>query len=230
MPLYKKRLNYQTYNFGVGGDNTSDILARMTPILAVGATLAILNPGVNDWRNTSSSKRRTPAQYKANYISIIQQLKAAGHQVIVLNIPPILEAESDYVCPFYGQASGCNVNATGDAFRVAANEAAVAESVHWIDTYTLFTSIGQPTTLASSYIENTANSGSTDGVHLRPDGAELEATAINTYIRANGLLTASLKTICIGDSNIYGDGLIGGGTATGETVPARLRVKLNSGQ
>lgn len=198
----------------------------MTDINNVHAGLAIIQVGFNDWRHPTSGNRRTPAQYKANLLTIVQSLKANGSDVLILNMHPILPQESDYVCPYFGLSSGCDSDATGNAFRDKILEVVTAESIHYVDTHSAFVTAGQPAYNAGSYLENVFNSASIDGLHPRPNGADFIAQLIVDYMDANSMFYS--KIVCLGDSVIYGDGLIGGGTNTGQTIPARLKWKLNN--
>jgi len=213
-------------NQGVNGNNTSDVIARLSTINAQLGNLVILMIGTNDWRYPVAGNRRTPAQYQANLVTIVQSLKANGSQVLLMSMPPIINAESDYVCPFYSQASGCDANATGDQFRAKVPLVATSESVMFLDMNQKFIDIGQPTYAIDSYMENALNSSSTDGVHPRPIGALFIAQKINEYLVSNNLHYS--KIVCVGDSITYGDGLTGGGTATGQTYPAQLKILLNT--
>ena len=212
-------------NSGIGGNNTSDVIARLSTINGYNADLAILMIGTNDWRHPTLSQRKTPTEYQTNLTTIIQSLKAAGSQVLVMSFPPILNAEADYVCPFYGLPSGCDADATGDQFRVKVPLVATAENVHYLDMWQEWENISQPTTLASSYSENVANSGTADGVHPRPNGALFIAQVVNNYLIANSLNPTSI--VCVGDSITAGDGLVGVNTSTGETYPAQLKILRN---
>lgn len=212
-------------NSGVNGNNTSDVIARLSTINSYAGNLVIVMIGTNDWRYPDPAKRRTPTQYQTNLVTIVQSLKANGSAVLLMSMPPIINQESDYVCPFYGEPSGCNANATGDQFRVKVPLVATSESVMYLDMNQKFIDVGQPTYTVDSYMENALNSGSTDGVHPRPNGALFIAQKINEYLVSNSLHYD--KIVCVGDSITYGDGLTGGGTVTGDTYPAQLKNLLN---
>lgn len=214
------------WNMGVNGNNTSDVISRLTTINDVDAGLVILMIGTNDWRHPTGSKRRTPTQYKDNLVTIVQSLKANGSDVLILDFPPIIEEESDYVCAFYSEPSGCDVNATADAFRAKILEVVSEETIYHLDINQEFIDVGQPTNLASSYIQNLANSGSTDGVHPTALGAAFIAQLIYDFLIENEL--SYTKIVCAGDSVTAGDGLTGANTVTGDTYPAKLKELLNA--
>ena len=214
------------WNMGVNGDNTSDIIARLTAVNAVTADLVIIMIGTNDWRHPTESKRRTPAEYKTNLTTIVQSLKGAGSDVLIINFPPVLEAETDYVCAFYGEPSGCDVNATAIPFREKIDEVVVEETIYYLDLYQEFVNVGQPTTAIDSYMQNTANSGAPDGVHPTAIGAAFIAQKVYEFLVANTLTDG--KIVCLGNSITAGDGLTGSGTVTGDTYPAKLKELLNA--
>lgn len=214
------------WNMGVNGNNTSDVISRLSTVNAVTADLVILMIGTNDWRHPTSGKRRTPTQYKDNLVTIVQSLKANGSDVLIMDFPPIVEEESDYVCAFYSEPSGCDVNATADAFRAKIVEVVTEESIYHLDLNQEFITIGQPTNLETSYMINTANSGSPDGVHFNPVGANFVAEKIRGFLVDNML--SYNKIVCLGDSITAGDGLTGEGTASGDTYPAKLKELLNA--
>lgn len=222
MSVYKTSV----FNKGIGGNNTSDVIARLADINSLKANLAIVMIGTNDWRIPITGSRRTPTQYKTNLTTIVNSLQANGSQVLLLQFPPIVGAESDYVCPFFGQPSGCDSNATAIPFREKIVEVVSEKSTLYLDINQDFLDIGQPTNLSTSYMQNFANRGYTDGVHPQPIGANFIAQKIADYLNANNL--SYDRIVCIGDSITAGDGLTGLNTATGQTYPAQLKNILNS--
>lgn len=216
----------ETTNKGIGGNNTSDIINRLADVNSANGDLVILMVGTNDWRHPTASKRRTTAQYETNLTTIVQSLKANGSDVLMMSFPPILQAESDYVCAFYGEASGCDSDATGDQFRAKIPLVATAESVMYFDMWQEWENVGQPTELVSSYIQNFAILGSNDGVHPTATGADFIAEKIKDYYISNTLSYTNI--VCLGDSITFGQGLTGAGTNTGDTYPSKLKEKLNT--
>lgn len=71
-------------NFGVAGDTTTMILARMGPILASGATTVVVHAGTND----VVAGNFTYATTIANLQNIYSQLRSAGMRVIAIPIIP----------------------------------------------------------------------------------------------------------------------------------------------
>lgn len=222
LPAITTSVTSTVYNKGVNGDNTSDVIARLTNINSVPAQVAIVMLGLNDWRHPSSGKRRTTTQYQTNLTSIVQNQKALGRLVVLCNITPILPEESDYVCPFYSLPSGCDSDGTGDAFRAKITDVATAESVYYFDSKAPFDAISEPSYTTGSYMRNALNSAGADGVHFRPVGAQFHAENVFNFLVANGLDNYA-NYVCIGDSQTFGDGL----TST-ENYPYRLQLLLNT--
>lgn len=205
---------YTVWNEGIGGNNTSDVLNRMSSVLANNGNLHIIMLGTNDWRHPTPSKRRTPAQFKTNLKNIISQIKGTGSDVILMSFPPIDEGDQTFD----------NISATD--YLTAIDEIIIEDAVYFVDQWQAFVNIGQPTSLESSYMQNFANVGHTDGVHPQPIGADFIAENVITYMSDNALTTYD-KIVCLGDSITRGDGLTGAGTVTGETYPARLKAKYD---
>lgn len=72
-------------NFGVSGDETSDILARLDGVIATKPKLVFLLAGTNDVIGG-----RPTAEIAANVSEIVKRLQGNGVQVIVTSLPPIL--------------------------------------------------------------------------------------------------------------------------------------------
>lgn len=72
-----------THNFGVGGDTTAMMLARIAAVVACPADIVLFMGGTND--RTSSM---TVADTKRNILAIVRRLQKAGKVVIVGNDTP----------------------------------------------------------------------------------------------------------------------------------------------
>jgi lysophospholipase L1-like esterase len=79
--------NCKERNLGIAGNNSTQALARMSDMLRITPTVAVIYIGINDNFQTIST-----ATTQANIQSMINQLKSAGCSRIVLcnihNIPP----------------------------------------------------------------------------------------------------------------------------------------------
>lgn len=83
--LSRQRCRYElTDNYGVGGDTTTMMLARIAPVLASPASVVIVLGGTND----RGSANMTAQQTITNLTSIRDQLRAAGKVVIFVAESP----------------------------------------------------------------------------------------------------------------------------------------------
>jgi lysophospholipase L1-like esterase len=149
-------------NQGVGGNTTLDVIARLPAITATAANLYVLAIGVNDARYNDGRGATTAAAYVANMTTIVNALKAAGGDVVVLSI-----------WPTYGkdQFAALGRKATDDRFRewnAALETYCKGAGVPFVDAYTPISravGLGNVTTLAP------------DGVHPDYNGAAYIGTA-----------------------------------------------------
>lgn len=193
-------------NAGVSGNNTTDVINRLPAINANDCDLAVVMIGTNDWNHTSGSQRRTPTQYKTNLTTIVQSLKNAGSQVLLLNFPPVLEEEQTQICSYFCLACNCDVNSTSSAIREKILEVATEQNVLYYDLKQDFVNVNQPTNLSSSYMQCMANVNRKDGIHPTATGMDFIATKLKNYLTTNNLNFNSY--IFIGDSITFGWGLI----------------------
>jgi len=206
-------------NAGVSGNNTTDVINRLPAINANDCELAVVMIGTNDWRHPTASQRRTPSQYKNNLTSIVQSLKNAGSQVLLLNFPPVLEEEQNQACSYFCLACDCDVDSTSIAIREKILEVATEQNVLYYDLKQEFVNVSQPTNLSTSYMQCMANVNRKDGVHPTSVGADFIATKIKNYLTLNNLNFNSY--IFIGDSITFGDGLI-----LSDTFPMKFLSKF----
>ena len=198
-------------NEGVGGNTTENVISRLPSINAAPlADLFVINIGVNDWRLGSASSRNTPADYKIHLDSIVSNLQANNPtaSIIIQSIPPILNEESDYVCAFFGLSSGCDADATGDAFRTKQQEVANERgaNVYFQPLHAAMVASGQVTHTANSFIQNQFNHDlQVDGVHVTATGATFIAQHTYDFTQTNSITFNVVKFV--GDSNTAGDGL-----------------------
>jgi len=202
---YGIKQNIEVINSGVSGNNSLDVINRLPSINAYMAKLAFLTIGTNCFRHPDIGKRLTVAQYKANLTTIVQSLKANGTDVILTSMFPIEPTESDYICSFFNQNSGCDTVALANQYRDAMMEVSVEQDVDYFDIYSKFLALNQPRYTYDSFMENIFNSSSADGVHLTAKGAEFVARLRFGYL--NEKQYKHPKIIDIGDSTIFCDGL-----------------------
>lgn len=210
------------FNQGGNGNNTQNIIDRLTAIKADNPDVAILMIGTNDWRHPTPSQRLTSAQFKTNLLTIVDDLIANKIDVILVSFPPILNENAfyDYVCTAYGENLGCDVNLTALPFLAKINEVVAERNLKFIDMNQKFKDVNQPTALIDSFIQNIANVGHRDGVHLTSLGAEFVAQVISEFIFINGLKYERISAV--GDSITEGNGL-----ASKDKYPYKLYTKLN---
>lgn len=206
-------------NAGVSGNNTSDVINRLAAINANDCDLAVVMIGTNDWNHSSASQRRTPTQYKNNLTTIVQSLKNAGSQVLLLNFPPVLESETTQICSYFCLACDCDVNSTSIAIREKILEVATEQNVLYYDLKQDFINVNQPTNLSSSYMQCIANVNRKDGIHPSAAGMDFIATKIKNYLTSNSLNFNSY--IFIGDSITFGFGVL-----PNETFPVKFLSKF----
>lgn len=108
------------------GDKTQDVLNRISELVLIGAKQVILSIGSNDARFGVSN-----ATFQANYASIVNQLQAAGAQVIHLSpayeTPLDLTAQNTFISTTYAP----NVV---DVFYTASESGNLySDNIHWSD-------------------------------------------------------------------------------------------------
>ncbi len=84
-------IEFEILNFGVGGDSTVELLARVGEVTAVKPDVAVLEAGINDvWRRFTDGEIVTEEQFAHNYSSIAGALRSCGANVILLE-PYVLD-------------------------------------------------------------------------------------------------------------------------------------------
>ena len=202
---YGIKKNIEVINSGVNGNNTQDIINRLPQINEHNAQYAFVQCLVNNFRHPDISKRRTPQQSKVELTTIIESLKTNGTIPIIISMLPIEPIESDYVCSMFNEPIGCDIEALGNQYRSVMMEVCVEQNIDYIDAYSKFLAVNQPRYAYDSFMENIFNSGSSDGVHLRPLGAKFEAGLLFAYINEKQI--NATKYIYVGDSTVFCDGL-----------------------
>lgn len=208
LPIPAKTYPFSIINSGVNGNNTQDIITRLSAINSENAEVAILMIGGNDWTSSDVGKRVTASSYKTSLTIIVSSLKSNGSTVILCSFPPRV-----------GGIAGV------EDFLDKIEEVATEQSVHYVDIYNLFVSNNQPNVNSGSWLENMKNYGVQGGVNPVYLGCENMAQKIYIFMKEN-LINSFTKIICIGDETTYCYGSIGEGTSDGQTYPARLKAKL----
>lgn len=203
-------------NAGIGGNSTIDLLKRMDrDCLAHKPNMTILMVGTNDM----NSKKYIPLpEYEKNLRRIIEKIQGSKSAVMLMTILPVHEPYlyTRHEKAFYGseghKARKIKVNET-------IKKAAEDYKLHFLDMHHVFESIGNVGEESSSLIQNTLNSGKTDGVHPTPEGYRVMAVAIyEALIRTN---VPYDRLVCFGDSITNG-----GGGVDGNSYPGYLKRLL----
>lgn len=223
LPCHADAGSPEIINAGKGGNSTRHLLKRVDAVLAESQPdLVVLMVGTNDALN---SRAMVPIdEYRRNVQSLIDKFRAAGSRVMLMTILP---CHAPYLLARHGKEPFAEQSPEQ---RIAAvnrvlSDLAAAEKIPLIDTHRVFSSIGEPGEDEQSLLRNTANSGSTDGVHPTADGYRVIATAVFQAI--TGLEKKPQRILCFGDSITYGAGMEGAGTATGNCYPGLLARLLD---
>ena len=91
-PLFPD-VDFEILNFGVGGDRTVELLARVGEVTAVKPDVVVLEVGVNDvWRRFTDEEIVTEEQFGKNYSAIVDALKECGAKIILVE-PYVLDVK-----------------------------------------------------------------------------------------------------------------------------------------
>ena len=83
-PLYPD-VDFEILNYGVGGDRTCELLARVDEVVAQKPDFVVLEVGINDvWRRFTLDEIVTEEEFEANYSALVEKLKAAGAKLILI--------------------------------------------------------------------------------------------------------------------------------------------------
>lgn len=203
-------------NAGIGGNNTTDLLARIDKdCLSHKPDLTVLMIGTNDM---NSVKYVPLEQYKQNLEKIIDILLRSKSRVLLMNILPLYEPYllTRHPRAFYGKEGPAG---RMTAVNSAIKQIAIEKKVSFLDVHHIFDAIGNTGEDQSSYIRNRVNSNMTDGIHPTPDGYRAIAIAVYESIIDNKLPHESV--VCFGDSITKGDGSI-----DDKSYPAYLKKLL----
>ncbi|MBS1369547.1 MAG: hypothetical protein HPZ91_06270 [Lentisphaeria bacterium] len=188
----------RVFNAGIPGDTTRELLARFNRDVAARAPeLVILWAGVNDRLYPGHTVE--PPELEENYRELLDRIEAIGAKVLVGTLPPqyrpYLFEQFPAIAEFpeLPEARLAPVNAflRGLGLPLADFEAVVKSRP-----------VGE---VPESFLQNRANSGLRDGLHLTPEGAEAVARCAAGAIREHALPTG--RIVCFGDSLTYGYGL-----------------------
>lgn len=213
----------EVINAGRGGHSSADLLARVErDVVAREPDLVVVLVGSNDMLNP---RRFTPlADYRRNLERLIERLRAARADVLLLTAPPChtpyLFARHDRAL-FEGKDPNEKLRELNAAIRAVARE----RRVPLIDLHPVFAASGAGEERKESLLRNRLNSGAADGVHPTAEGYAAIARLVVVAMAEHDLL-GRRRIVCFGDSITYGAHMTGAGEATGQTYPGELARQL----
>ncbi|MGO4288791.1 GDSL-type esterase/lipase family protein [Chitinophaga sp. RAB17] len=203
-------------NAGIGGNNTVDLLGRITPdCLERKPELTILMIGTNDM----NSRKHIPLpEYEKNLREIVSKIVAIKSRVLLMTILPVYEPYLHIRHPAAFYEPEGHTERKRQVNEVIRKVAADYRQ-DLLDMHFIFQQTGDIGEGAESLIKNVVNSNVTDGVHPTPAGYRTMAVAIFEYIQQKKL--PRNRIVCFGDSITFGDGGI-----EGKSYPAYLKKLL----
>jgi len=204
-------------NAGVGGNNTTDLLARIEKdCLMQQPDLVILMAGTNDM----NSKKFVPLPaFEKNMQQLISSIQKIKSDIMLINLLPVYEP---YLFTRHERSFYEPEGHSGRLQQMNASikKLALQNKTAFADLYRVFSRAGNIGPGISSLLKNEANSKSTDGLHPTADGYRVMAVAIHAALLCNELANKK-KIVCFGDSITKGDGIEGG-----ENYPSYLQKLL----
>lgn len=200
------------FNAGIPGNTTRELLARFQRDVAMRAPeLVILWAGVND-RLYPGHTIELP-EFQNNFTELLNRIEIIGAKVLIGTLPP------QFVPYLIEQFPGVATFPESPAERLAPINTFLRElGLPLADFEAVVKSrpVGEE---SESFLQNPANSGIRDGLHLTAAGAEAIAQCAAAAIRHYALPTG--RIVCFGDSLTYGCNL-----RREEAYPARLAELL----
>lgn len=216
--LENKPQEFPVINRGIGGNNTTDLLARIDKdCLAHQPKLTVLMVGTNDM---NSVKYVPVDQYEKNLSQLSDRIVKSGSTLLLMTILPAYEPYLFTRHPesFYNPQG---VSGRRKQVNEVIRKVGARYKAHLLDMEQRFLAVGKIGLGKDSLIQNEANSGKTDGIHPTPNGYRLMALSVYDYIIYHNLPQDGI--VCFGDSITRGDG-----SADGENYPAYLNKLLTT--
>lgn len=211
-----KNVNLPALNKGIGGNNTTDLLARIgKDCLSYQPKLTILMIGTNDM---NSVKHVPIDQYEKNLSQLSGQIVQSGSKLLLMTILPAYEPYllTRHPESFYNPEG---VSGRRKQINDIIRKVAAGYKAGLLDMELRFQAVGKIGTDKNSLIRNEANSNITDGIHPTSNGLRFIALSIYDYIVYNGFPKNGI--VCFGDSITKGDG-----SDDGESYPGYLNKLL----
>lgn len=198
----------RVYNAGVPGDTTRELLVRFHRDVAMHAPeLVILWAGVNDRLYPGHTVGFS--DFKRNYLALAGRCRAVGAEVLAGTLPP---HHAPYLIEQYPEVAAYPDSPEERLAQVNAFLRGLGLPLADFEAVVKSRPLGEA---ADSYLQNSANSGRRDGLHLTAEGAGAIARCAGDAIRKHGF--SADRIVCFGDSLTYGYGL-----RRSESYPARL--------
>ena len=206
-------------NAGVPGNNSFDLITRLTDdVLAEAPDTVILMCGTNDMLN---SRKSVPYErYESNLDRIITVLQRENIRVVLMTVPPCYEQfllkrhPAEFFTPL---APNQKLEKSNGIVR----KLAAKYQCPVTDIWTLFSERGNIGAEKSSWLRNSANGKSLDGIHPVSIGYRNIAEAVAATLKKAGYTPKTI--VCFGDSITHGIGA----AKPDESYPAVLEKLLN---
>jgi lysophospholipase L1-like esterase len=210
-------------NKGIAGNSSRDLISRVdADVIAHRPDVVIILVGTNDMLN--SKKFISYSEFRDNYTTLLQKLKASGIKVVLLSPPPV---DTTYLFQRHDRHAFRELpNVKLDSARRIVAELAREHRAEYVDIFKVFEGSISTDSGSSTLILNEMNSGRKDGVHPTREGYYRIASEVYNVLEQKKLLRKKRKIICFGDSITYGAFMVGAGTAQGDTYPAFLSDML----
>lgn len=205
-------------NYGVSGNNSKDIVKRLSEIPVTTDSLSVVLVGTNDVLNWGGNTLPYD-DYVANLNSIVDDLVAKSGEVILVKIPPVIDSyvsehfDEDFFDK-YGSPNG-KVN----FYNNAVESIALDNGLKVFDLNSLIYQESGVLPSKDSYIINEYNRNQKDGVHFVEVGYQRLAASIYDIVKS--LPVKPKKIICVGDSLTVGYGAV-------TSYPKELSKLLNA--
>lgn len=97
----------EIYNYGVGGDRTAELLARVDEVVAQKPDFVFLEVGVNDvWHRFLLGKIVTPEEFESNYSALVKKLKETGATLVLIEPFVLNVSDKQRFRPYLNQFNG----------------------------------------------------------------------------------------------------------------------------
>ena len=212
----------------VPGNSSYDLISRVQDdIVSQQPDLVVMMVGTNDMVN--SSKLSSYQEFSNNIEQLIKHFQKNNIDLVLVSPPPV-----DSIYLFKRHNPKLFDDSPNVRLRKARDILASKSKDHgivFIDVFNLFKQQQIPDHNKDSVIRNYSNSGVHDGVHPTSIGYKMIADQIcKVLLSKRKNLKRNTRIICFGDSITWGFGVIGEGTAAGETYPAFLKNRLCANQ